>query len=174
MDNIKKRILYSRDDIEIRVRELAQRISRDYEGRNVVLVGILKGAFIFLADLSRCLKIPYIVDFARLASYGSSTVSSGTIKITKDIETSLEGKDVILVEDIVDTGTTIAFFRERLWERNPRSIKTCALIDKKERREIDFEVDYAGFTVETGFIVGYGLDYDERFRCMPDIYVIEE
>ena len=174
MKNIKKRILYSRDTIARRVEEISEEICGDYRGREVLVICVLKGAFIFLADLARCLKIPHTIDFVRLASYGSESTSSGKITITKDAETSVEGKDVIVVEDIVDTGLTLAYLKERLLERKPNSLKLCTLIDKKHRREIAIEVDYVGFTMGEGFIVGYGLDYDEKFRCLPDIYVIEE
>jgi len=118
--------------------------------------------------------VPHVVDFVRLASYGSGTVSSGKITITKDIETSIEGKDVVIVEDIIDTGITLDFLKDRLKKNNPNSLKICALLDKEERREVEVDVDYVGFIIEDKFIVGYGLDFDEKFRCLPDIYVIEE
>jgi len=174
VNNITKKVLYSRDLIAKRVCEIAKEISRDYEGRELVIICVLKGAFVFLADLARRLDIPHTVDFIRLASYGSDKTSSGEITVTKDIETSIEGKDVLVVEDIVDSGLTMAFLKERLWEENPNSIKICSLIDKKERRKTAIDVDYIGFHMDEGFIVGYGLDYDEKFRCLPDIYVIEE
>lgn len=174
MKEIKKNILYSKETIEERVNELAETISRDYEGGEIVFVCVLKGAFIFLADLTRGLKVPHVVDFVRLASYGSGTVSSGEITITKDIETSIEGKDVVIVEDIIDTGITLAFLKDRLKKSNPNSLKICALLDKEERREVEVHVDYVGFIIEDKFVVGYGLDFDEKFRCLPDIYVIEE
>jgi len=174
LKDIKKRILYPRDLIARRVEEIAEEISGDYREKEVLIICVLKGAFIFLADLARCLAIPYTVDFVRLASYGSGSTSSGKIAITKDAETSVEGKDVIVVEDIVDTGLTLAYLKERLLERKPNSLKLCTLIDKKHRRKIAIEADYVGFTMDEGFIVGYGLDYDEKFRCLPDIYVIEE
>ena len=171
---MKKKILYSRDVIDLRVKELADAISKDLEGKEVVLIGVLKGAFIFLADLARYLRVPSRVDFTRLASYGSGVVSSGNITVTKDIETDIEGKEVIIVEDIIDTGITMAFLRERLEKRKPAAVRICTLIDKKQRREISIDADYAGFAVGEGFIVGYGLDFDEKFRCLPDIYLIEE
>jgi len=171
---LKKKILYSRKAVDRRVKELADTISHDFEGKEIVLVGVLKGAFIFLADLTRSLNIAHIVDFTRLASYGSGTVSSGKIAVAKDIETDIEGKDVLIVEDIIDTGITMAFLRERLEKKNPASIRICTLIDKKHRREVDITADYVGFTMGEGFVVGYGLDFDEAFRCLPDIYVIEE
>jgi len=169
-----KKLLYSKESIDRRVKELAGTISRDLEGKDVVLVGVLKGAFIFLADLARHLEIPHTVDFVRLASYGSGSVSSEKITITKDIETDIEGKEVIVVEDIIDTGYTVTFLRERLEERAPHSIKVCTLIDKKQRRKIAVNADYVGFALDEGFVVGYGLDFDEKFRCLPDIYVIKE
>ena len=174
MNEIKKNVLYSKETIEKRVNELAETISRDYEGREIVFICVLKGAFIFLADLTRRLKVPHVVDFVRLTSYGSGTISSGKITITKDIETSIEGKDVVIVEDIIDTGITLDFLKDRLKKNNPNSVKICALLDKEERREVEVDVDYVGFIIEDKFIVGYGLDFDEKFRCLPDIYVIEE
>jgi len=169
-----KELLYSKEVIAERVKELADRISRDLEGKDVVLIGVLKGAFIFLADLVRSLTIPHTVDFVRLASYGSGTVSSGQITVSKDLETDIEGKAVVIVEDIVDTGESMAFLRERLGKRNPASVQICALIDKTERRGKTVIVDYVGFALDEGFIVGYGLDFDERFRFLPDIYAIKE
>ena len=169
-----KKLLYSREVIAGRVQELAEIISRDLAGKDVVLVGVLKGAFIFLADLARYLKIPHTVDFVRLASYGSATVSSGKITVSKDLETDIAGKAVVIVEDIIYTGESRAFLQERLKGRNPASVQICTLIDKKERRERTLVVDYVGFALDEGFLVGYGLDFDEKFRCSPDIYVIKE
>ncbi|MCK9274675.1 MAG: hypoxanthine phosphoribosyltransferase [Syntrophales bacterium] len=174
MEHVKKTILYERHAIDKKVKELADKISDDYKECDLMLVGILKGAFIFLADLSRNLKIPHCVDFARLASYGTGTKSSGIIEITKDVELPVAGKDIILVEDIIDTGITISYFLQKISEKNPRSVKCCALIDKKQRREINFETHYVGFSLDEGFIVGYGLDYNERYRNLPDIYVLDE
>ena len=174
MKDLKKKVLYSKETIDRRVKALADTISRDLEGKEVVLVGVLKGAFIILADLTRRLKIPHTVHFVRLASYGSGSVSSGNITLSKDIETDIEGKEVVIVEDIIDTGITLAFLRDRLEGKNPSSIRICTLIDKKQRREVSIDADYVGFDLDDGFVVGYGLDLDERFRCLPDIYVIEE
>lgn len=174
MKDIKKRLLYSKEVIDKRVRELAQGISRDYEGREVVFVCVLKGAFIFLADLTRYLTVPYVVDFVRLSSYGSQSESSGIITITKDIEVSIKGMDVIILEDIVDTGTTLVFLRDMLEKRSPASLKICTLIDKKERRVVEIDTDYVGFDMDEGFVIGYGLDFNEKFRCLPCVYVIEE
>jgi hypoxanthine phosphoribosyltransferase len=174
MKNRQKSVLYSRDQIRKRVEELALQISRDYEGKDLLLVGVLKGAFIFMADLIRCMKIPSVVDFIRVASYGASTESCGQITITKDIEVPLTGKDVLIVEDIVDSGITLDYLVKKLKDCNPASLKVCALIDKRGRRKVPFEADYVGFTMDDGFIVGYGLDFNEMSRFHPDIYVIED
>jgi hypoxanthine phosphoribosyltransferase len=170
---INKKVLYSKETIEKRVQEIAQTLSNDYQGRDVVFICILKGAYIFLADLLRHLAIPHTIDFMRVASYGSGTVSSGKISVTKDIEADIEGKDVVIVEDIIDTGITLAFLKNKLQEKTPRSLKICALLDKKARREVEIDADYVGFSMDEGFVVGYGLDFDEKFRSLPDIYVIE-
>lgn len=167
-------LLYSKEDIARKVTDLANQISKDYDGKKVILICILKGAFIFLADLIRNLRIPLKIDFVRLASYGSQTRSLGDINITKDIELSIEGKDVVVVEDIVDTGLTTSYLIERLKAKKPNSLRLCVLIEKRERREVNIEADYVGFRLEEGFIVGYGLDFDERYRHLPEIYKIVE
>ena len=167
---IEKEEVVSRQEIAKRVQELGQAITRDYAGRQLVVIGILNGAFIFLADLVREIALPVEIDFIRVASYGSSTCSSGVIQCSKDTELDLVGKDVLLVEDIVDTGRTIACLIGLLAARYARSVKICALIDKKERREVAVAVDYAGFVVAEGFLVGYGLDHAEQHRQYPAIY----
>lgn len=174
MDILQKEVLYPKDVIEKRVRELAGTISRDYEGKELIVIGILKGAFIFMADLIRCLSVPCRVDFVRLASYGEGTSSSGKVVMTKDIETSIKDRDILIVEDVVDTGLTLSFLVNWLKERNPRSIKVCAFLDKRKRRRAPFEADYVGFTIDDGFVVGYGLDFNEKARFLPDICVIKE
>ena len=174
MDALQQEVLYPRELIDKRVKELAADISRDYQGRELIVIGILKGAFIFMADLIRCLSVPCRVDFVRLASYGAGATSSGKVVMTKDIETSINGCDILIVEDIVDSGLTLTFLVNWLQERNPLSIRVCALLDKRARRQVDFEADYVGFTVDEGFIVGYGLDVDEKARFLPDICVIKE
>ncbi len=174
MEYVKKKVLFTKAAIDGRVRELAEMISRDYQGKELIVIGILKGAFVFMADLIRFLQIPCAVDFVRLASYGSETVSSGKIVITKDIETSIKGRDVLVVEDIVDTGLTLSYLIDRLKEREPRTLRVCVFLDKHERRKVPFVAEYVGFHVEDLFVVGYGLDYNEKFRFLPDIYVIEE
>ena len=154
------------------VKNLADRISRDYDGKEIILVCILKGGFMFLADLIRHLRIPVKIDFVRLASYGSGTKSSGQVEITKDIETPIEGRDVLIIEDIVDSGYTLQFLKERLALSNPRSIKICALLEKKARREVRVEADYLGKVIEDVFIVGYGIDFNEGYRNLPEIYYV--
>jgi hypoxanthine phosphoribosyltransferase len=170
----KKRCLFSRDEIARRVAELAERIGRDYAGRNLVMVGVLKGVFIFMADLVRALPFPVEVDFVRLCSYGAGTTTSGEVHITKDVEMSLQDRDVLIVEDIVDTGLTLDFLRQHLLSHRPNSLKICCLIDKAERREVDVPLDYVGFAVEKGFLVGYGLDCGEQSRTLPEIFVLEK
>lgn len=167
---VEREVVFSEAAIAGRVRELGGMIRRDYAGRPLVLVGILNGAFIFAADLARAIDLPLEVDFIRVASYGKATASSGTVTLTKDIELAIAGKEVVLVEDIVDTGRTLSCLKEMFMARGPASLKICALIDKKERREVAVTVDYAGFTVAEGFLVGYGLDCAEQYRNLPAVY----
>jgi hypoxanthine phosphoribosyltransferase len=162
------------DAITERIADLAQRISIDYKARDLVMIGVLKGAFIFMADLVR--KIEHenlIIDFIRATSYGSSSHSSGYIRILKDIEVNIRNKDVLLVEDILDSGLTASYLLEHFKQHDPKSIKLCAFIDKKERREVALEADYVGHSVDQGFLVGYGLDYAELYRHLPGIYHLE-
>jgi hypoxanthine phosphoribosyltransferase len=169
-----KRCLISRQDIDRRVKELAGEISRAYRGHDLVMVGVLKGAFIFLADLVRELDFPVEIDFVRLASYGGGTSPTGEVHITKDVELSLEGRDVLIVEDIMDLGFTLSFLKEHLATHQPKSLKICCLIDKRERRQVEVPLDYVGFVVEKGFLVGYGLDCGEKMRTLPEIYALEK
>ncbi|MBN2467835.1 MAG: hypoxanthine phosphoribosyltransferase [Deltaproteobacteria bacterium] len=167
-------ILYTKKTIQERVSALAEEIYHDYHPRELLLVGVLKGAFIFLADLARALTLPVSVDFVRVSSYGSLTVSSGMVNILKDVETPLTGKDVIIVEDIIDTGFTTAFLKNEFSKRKPRSLKICTLLDKRLRRRVDLDADYVGITMdEDHFVVGYGLDCAEKYRSLSDIYFIE-
>lgn len=168
-----RRLLFSQEQIQARVKDLADAISTDYRGREPVFVGILKGVVFFFADLVRAVTIPCRIDFLRAASYGSETTSCGKIAITKDVELPLEGEPVILVEDIVDTGLTLVAVADLLRLRGVESLKLCALIDKPERRKVDVRLDYCGFRLAEGFIVGYGLDYNEKFRYFPDIYRLD-
>lgn len=164
--------LFTQEQIASWVENLADQISKDYKGRELVVVCILKGAFMFFSDLIRRLRIPVQIDFVRLASYGSSMKTCGEIAITKDIEISLEQKDVLIIEDIIDSGRTLRFLKERLALLNPRSIKVCALLDKKARREVEMEADYLGTDVDDIFIVGYGIDFNEHYRHLPEIYYV--
>lgn len=169
---MEKRLLFTEAQIREKLIAVGNQINEDYKGRQITLIGVLKGAFIFMADLVRYLKVPVEIDFIRLSSYRSGTERCQSVDFTKDIELDLTGKDVILVEDIVDTGQTIVRFKEIVRSKNPSSIKICALISKKERREIDINIDYACFEVSQGFLVGYGLDYDEKGRELPEIYTL--
>jgi hypoxanthine phosphoribosyltransferase len=166
-------LLYSRDQIARRVSELAAVISTDYAGADLVLVGILRGSFVFLADLIRQLTVPVVVDFVGAASYGSGTQTSGQVTFTRELQVPVSGRDLLLVEDIEDTGITLQAIKKKLEELGPRSVKVCILIDKRERRQIDIPLDYVGFEIDKGFIVGYGIDYAEQYRYLPDIYRLE-
>jgi len=167
-------LLYSREQIAAEVSRLGREISDDHPDREILLVGVLKGSFLFIADLVRAITVPAVVDFVRLASYGSETQSSGLVELRKDLELSVEGRDVIIVEDIVDSGYTLETLYHLILLRQPRSLKICTLIDKRARREVDLEADYVGLSMEDGFIVGYGLDHDERYRTLPDIYLAKD
>jgi len=169
----KKEILIPKELIRERVKEIAEKIKMDYEGKELILIGILKGCLFFLADLAREIPLPIKIDFIRVASYGSEMVP-GQVSLTKDVEIPLNGKHVIIVEDIVDTGQTLSHVKEIIKDKGAESVKTCVLIDKLERREKEVELDYCAFKVEKGFLVGYGLDYNEENRCLPDIYVLKE
>jgi hypoxanthine phosphoribosyltransferase len=171
---MQKRLRISREDIARRVGELAAQVSRDYQGRDLVCIGVLKGAFIFLADLVRALEFPVEIDFVRLQSYGAGTESAGEVRITKDVELSLRDREVLIVEDIVDAGLSLDFLRRHLAARRPRSLRICCLIDKRERRQVEVPLDYVGFVVEKGFLVGYGLDCGEKNRTWPEVYELEE
>jgi hypoxanthine phosphoribosyltransferase len=160
-------------DIEGIIARLADRICADYQGRQLVLIGILKGAFIFLSDLVRRLRIPVEIDFVGTSSYADGSSSSGQVMLTKPPGIDIRGKDVLIVEDIVDTGLTLVFLRKHLMALNPRSVRICTFIDKRERREATVEVDYAGHSVKSGFLVGYGLDYAEKYRQLPGIFEVK-
>ena len=172
MEEYRLNPLLSQEKIASIVQHLADKISKDYCGRELVLVCILKGAFMFLSDLVRHLRIPVQVDFVRLASYGAGMKTSGNIEITQDIEIPIEKKDVLIIEDIIDSGRTLQFLKNRLALQNPRSIKVCALLDKKSRREVEMGADYLGTDVEDIFIVGYGIDFNENYRHLPEIYYV--
>ncbi len=166
--------IISREQIHDRVDVLGRQISADYRGKKLILIGILNGAFIFLADLVRSIDLELEVDFIRVASYGDATSTTGTITLSKKPELDLTGKDILLVEDIVDTGTTLTWLLDYIATYQPASIKTCTLIDKHERRETEVNVDYVGFMLNKGFLVGYGLDYAQKFRNLPEVCSMKE
>lgn len=168
-----EKILISRDELQRRVRELGEQITRDFQGQKLLIVGILKGAMIFTADLVRNITTPVEFDFMVVSSYGASSKSSGAVRIFKDLDRSIEGWHVLIVEDIIDTGLTLKYLVENLKSRNPESVKICTLLDKPERRKADVPVDYNGFTIPDEFVVGYGLDYNEQYRNLPDVYILK-
>ncbi len=170
----KPRILFTSEEIAATVKRLAAEISRDYHGKTPVLVGILKGSFMFMADLIRLLDFPLEVEFIRLASYGRGRESSGKIKVAQGLRSSIKNRDVLVIEDIVDTGLTTSFLLDYLQKKRPASLKLCALTDKPSRRQAPVTIDYLGLTVPDRFLVGYGLDLDEKFRNLPDICVLED
>src|SRR5215211_4390208 len=167
-------ILVQPDELAHRVRELAQEISRDYEGRDLLLIGVLKGAVFFLSDLMRHLEVDCEVDFMAVSSYGSSTDSSGIVRILKDLDVSIEGRHVLIVEDIVDSGLTLSYLLRTLKARNPASLEVCALLTKPERRKVELPIRYVGFEIPNRFAIGYGLDHAERFRNLPYVAVLQE
>ncbi|HDQ98708.1 MAG TPA: hypoxanthine phosphoribosyltransferase [candidate division WOR-3 bacterium] len=167
------RELLSEKTIARRVSELAARISADYAGREVIVIGILKGSWIFLADLVRLMTVPVVIDFMTVSSYGTSTRTSGVVKIVTDLKCPLEGRDVLLVEDILDSGLTMRYLLDNLRRRGPRSLRVCVLMDKPARRKVEIRPDYVGFEVPDEFVVGYGTDYAERFRHLPFIGCLE-
>ena len=161
------------EDLRRRVAELGEQISRDYAGRSLLLVGVLKGAVFFLSDLMRYIDIPVEVDFMAVASYGSATDSSGVVRILKDLDAAIEGRDVLIVEDIVDSGLTLQYLLRNLGSRNPRSLEVCALLTKPARRKVELPSRYVGFEIPDRFVVGYGLDYAEQYRNLPFVAVLE-
>jgi hypoxanthine phosphoribosyltransferase len=167
-------VLVSAEDLQRRVRELGEQISRDYAGRTLLLVGVLKGAVFFLSDLMRFISIPVEIDFMAVASYGSATDSSGVVRILKDLDAAIEGRDVLIVEDIVDSGLTLQYLLRNLGSRNPRTLEVCALLMKPERRKVDLPTRYVGFEIADRFVVGYGLDYAERYRNLPFVAALEK
>ena len=168
------KILISRDEIAKAVDRLAREIKTDYQGKQPLLIGVLKGSFVFMADLIRQLDLPLELDFVRLSSYGSARESSGRVKVVQGVKTPIKGRDVLVVEDIVDTGITTSFLFDYLRKRKPASLKLCALTDKPSRRRVQVSIDYLGLSLPNKFIVGYGLDLDQRFRNLPHIYALED
>lgn len=174
MKNDIKNVILSQEELFEIVTTLGKKITEDYKGKNLMLVSILKGSILFMADLMRAIDIPCTIDFMAVSSYGSGTKTSGVVKIIKDLDSSIEGKDLLIVEDILDSGRTLSYIKEILLARNPKSIKICTLFDKPERREADIYADYIGSKVPNEFIVGYGLDYDEYYRNLPYIGALKE
>lgn len=173
LDKDVERVLFSEEELKNRVAEIAAQIDKDYAGKQPLLVSVLRGSFVFMADLVRQIHLPCTVDFMAVSSYGSGTTSSGQVKIVKDLSETIEGKDVIVVEDILDSGNTLSYLLKLLEARRPASIRLCTLLDKPERRTKPVEVQYSGFTIPDEFVVGYGLDYDERYRNLPYIGVLK-
>lgn len=170
----KPQVLLTRAEIESAIKRLAAAITHDYRDKNPLLVGILKGSFVFLADLVRQLDFPLEVEFIRLSSYGSGTQTSGKVKIVHGLKLNVKGRHVLVVEDIVDTGTTLSYFLDYLKKKKPASLKLCTLTDKPSRRRVPVKIDYLGLTVPDKFIVGYGIDCDEKYRNLPDICILKD
>lgn len=166
-------VLYSKEYLAGVVQELGRKISEDYKGKNLLMVSVLKGSVVFMADLMRAVTIPCSIDFMSVSSYGSGVKTSGVVKIIKDLDINLEGKDLLLVEDILDSGMTLHYIRDMLQQRHPRSIRLCTFFDKPERRTVDITADYFGAVVPDAFIVGYGLDYDEKYRNLPYVGILK-
>lgn len=168
-----EKVLLTKEQIEQRVKELGEQITRDYKGESVLMVGILRGAVVFFSELAKSIDLDARFDFMVVSSYGSSSVSSGEVRILKDISQPIEGKNVLIIEDIIDTGNTLKNLKRMLLTRNPKSLKIVSLLDKPSRRKVEMEGDYIGFEVPNEFVVGYGLDYDEQYRNLPEIGVLK-
>ena len=169
----KIRVMYSEEEVSARIRELADQINRDYEGKEIHLIGILRGGSFFMCELAKRITLPVTIDFMSASSYGMSTASSGVVKIVKDLEEPIFGKEVIVVEDIIDTGRTLSYLLEMLKEREPATLKLCTLLDKPDRRVVEVKIDYNGYSIPDEFVVGYGLDYAQKYRNLPYIGVVE-
>lgn len=166
-------VLFTQEELEKRVRELAAQITADYQGKEIILISVLRGSFVFMADLCRSIDLDCTVDFMAVSSYGGGTSSTGQVQITKDLSGDISGKHVIVVEDILDSGNTLSYLLKLLEQRKPASIRLCTLLDKPERRTKPVEVSYSGFTIPDAFVVGYGLDYDEHYRGLPYIGILK-
>ncbi|KGF15067.1 hypoxanthine phosphoribosyltransferase [Peptostreptococcus sp. MV1] len=167
-------VMFSQEEIASKVEELARQIEEDYKGQDLLLVGILKGASVFVADLMRKINLNVNIDFMSVSSYGSGTESSGTVKILKDLDVDIKDKNVLIVEDIIDSGITLRNLYDTLMTREPKSLKLCTLLNKPARKKVDIDVDYVGYIIEDKFIVGYGIDYDEKYRNLPYIAIVED
>ena len=166
-------ILFSEEQLKAKVAQLGRQISRDYEGKDLLLIGVLKGSVVFMADLMRQITVPAAIDFMAVSSYGSGVKTSGVVRILKDLDRSIEGKDLLIVEDILDSGMTLSYLRELLRDRGCASVRIVSLLDKPERRKVDIHPDYAGFQIPDAFVVGYGLDYAEKYRNLPFVGVLK-
>ena len=173
LENDIQEILFSEDQLKARVREIAQEIERDYAGKEIMLISVLRGSFVFMADLCRALDLPCTLDFMSVSSYGKGTTSSGQVQITKDLSEDISGRHIIVVEDILDSGNTLSYLLNILQHRHPASVRLCTLLDKPERRVKPVEVHYCGFTIPDAFVVGYGLDYAEKYRNLPYIGILK-
>lgn len=173
MEQDMQQILFTQEEVATRIRELAAEISRDYAGKAPLVVGVLRGCFVFMADLVRCLELPLTLDFMSASSYGAGTVSSGLVDIRLDLHDDIAGRDVLLVEDILDTGNTLSKLVAELKSRGPASLKLCVLLDKPERRIANIQADYVGFTIPDAFVVGCGLDFDQKYRQLPYIGILK-
>lgn len=174
MKEVLDEILITQEELTIRTREMGAKITEDYRGKDLVLIGILKGSVLFMADLAKTINLPLSMDFMSVTSYGDRTESSGVVRILKDLDHGIEGKDVLIVEDIIDSGLTLSYLKKNLTERRPKSLKIATLLDKPDRRVVDYvKVDYLGFVIPDLFVVGYGLDYAEKYRNIPCIGVLK-
>ncbi|MGI6772526.1 MAG: hypoxanthine phosphoribosyltransferase [Clostridiales bacterium] len=167
------RVLLSKEELDETVKNLGRQITEDYKERNLLLVSVLKGSVVFMADLMRAIDIPCRIDFMSVSSYGSGTKTSGTVRILKDLDIDIEGYDILIVEDILDSGKTLSYISEILLARNPKSIRICTLLDKPDRRQVDLTAEYTGMTIPDEFVVGYGLDYAEKYRNLPFVGVLK-
>lgn len=167
------RVLLPEEEVDARIQEIGEQISREYEGKQVHMICVLKGGSFFMCELAKRITVPVSLDFMAVSSYGSGTTSGGVVKIVKDLDETIREKDVLVVEDIVDSGRTLSYLLEMLWARGPETLRLCTLLDKPERRVVDVDVDYTGFQIPDKFVVGYGLDYDQRYRNLPYIGVVE-
>lgn len=167
-------VLISQEELTKRIKEMAEQINKDYEGKSVLVVCVLKGAVMFMAELTKYMTVPVAFDFISVSSYGNATQSTGVVRFIKDLDQTIEGKHVLIVEDIVDTGLTLKYLLENMWTRKPASLKLCTLLSKPERRKVDINVDYVGFTIPDEFVIGYGLDYAEKYRNLPEICILSK
>lgn len=174
MNNHIKKVLIDEKDLQAKINELGEKITKDYQGKDLLVVCVLKGAVMFATDLIKRVNLPLEIDFMAVSSYGNATKSSGVVRILKDLEKEIQHRDILIVEDIIDSGLTLSYLVENLKQRNPNSVSICTLLDKPERRQAELEVQYKGFTVPDEFVVGYGLDYAEKYRNLPYIGVLKE